>query len=659
MRKNRFSRLLLLGGLLLALVWLGIKAFRIGSDLLALRDLQYRAQTLLDDGGNRGLMSLPPDEVEALVYDVRRHVGSLAAESRPFARLATLFGWVPVYGPVFGNAPALLDAADAGTEAATYLATGLKPILVQLQQETGSGDRLADITLALRDAEPFVIQAERDVREAATALSRIDDVTAFPEPIRALLAPAIELAPIGAEGMALLRHIPELAGHDGPRTYLILVQNADEARATGGFISAYGILRMENGQITQLDFADAYTVDDLSLSESFLDPPPELQRFMGLPYLFFRDANHWPDFPTSAAAAQRVFAINVPDAPEFSGTIAVDQWFLQQIVAAVGPLSVPGVERRINGNNVIEVIQTAWGTGEGNTVTGEWFRERKDIIGDMTVALQSKLLNNPGSYDATALLNAIIDAAEQKHLLVTIDDPEVAPILDALNWDGRIETPDDKDFLLALDTNTGFNKANFVVDRELVYQVRLATDGTATAALDVRYKHKRPIASGCQHVIPYRGTLSYDDLFDVCYYNFLRIYTPPGVELTNASSHPAPADYFWFGEPWTGRATTVSTRDTTVISNFFIVERGSELVSSYRYTVPDVVTQGADGTWAYSVVVTKQAGSQAQSLNLEIYLPQGAELIEATPAPSRVDSHRVGWDLVLDRDIQLAVQFHR
>src|SRR5213596_1610256 len=39
---------------------------------------------------------------------------------------------------------------------------------------------------------------------------------------------------------ALLRLAPGLAGLDRPKTYLILVENEDELRATGGYITAAG-----------------------------------------------------------------------------------------------------------------------------------------------------------------------------------------------------------------------------------------------------------------------------------------------------------------------------------------------------------------------------------------------------------------------------------
>ena len=56
-----------------------------------------------------------------------------------------------------------------------------------------------------------------------------------------------------------------LGGTDsGPKTYLILVENEDELRPTGGFITAVGKVVIWNGQLVDLNIADSYSVDDIN-----------------------------------------------------------------------------------------------------------------------------------------------------------------------------------------------------------------------------------------------------------------------------------------------------------------------------------------------------------------------------------------------------------
>ncbi|MCB0107011.1 MAG: DUF4012 domain-containing protein, partial [Caldilineaceae bacterium] len=86
--------------------------------------------------------------------------------------------------------------------------------------------------------------------------------TATPTPTEPDLARqlvAIEpLLPSLYLGTSLLPQLPELTGVHGPRTYLLVVQNSDELRATGGFISALGVITLEQGRLANLEFVDSY-----------------------------------------------------------------------------------------------------------------------------------------------------------------------------------------------------------------------------------------------------------------------------------------------------------------------------------------------------------------------------------------------------------------
>ena len=43
---------------------------------------------------------------------------------------------------------------------------------------------------------------------------------------------------------------PDIFGGNGPRRYLLVVQNNAESRGTGGFIGSYAIITAENGKLS-------------------------------------------------------------------------------------------------------------------------------------------------------------------------------------------------------------------------------------------------------------------------------------------------------------------------------------------------------------------------------------------------------------------------
>ena len=86
-----------------------------------------------------------------------------------------------------------------------------------------------------------------------------------------------------------------------------MAQNEDELRATGGFLTGAGIVTVENGRIVDLSFLDSNYVDNYWV-KPYDFPPQPLYDYMGLEMLLFRDANYWPDFPTSARKAMDLYA---------------------------------------------------------------------------------------------------------------------------------------------------------------------------------------------------------------------------------------------------------------------------------------------------------------------------------------------------------------
>src|SRR6185369_5710886 len=83
---------------------------------------------------------------------------------------------------------------------------------------------------------------------------------------------------------------------DGQKTYLLIFENYDEERATGGFIGTYGVLKVSNGSINKLQISSIYDLDGQIFEQIAAPGPfqPDIKRW-GI-----RDANWFADFPTSA-----------------------------------------------------------------------------------------------------------------------------------------------------------------------------------------------------------------------------------------------------------------------------------------------------------------------------------------------------------------------
>ena len=250
---GRLIRLALLLLLLAFVLWAGLKAWRVAGAARSLLAVEDEARALVADGP----LNVDADAAEALLLGARGDIVTLRDELGFVRPIAPYLGWVPRFGPTLMAAPHLLEMADAGSEAAVLAVGALKPALPIVQGEAFGAERLGDLLPILTAAGPALEQAAAALERTAAAraeLAAAVPAEALPWRVQQLLRQADELLPLGQSGLRLAPHLPALLGVDGPRRYLILAQNEDELRATGGFLTGAGVVTVENGRIAELSF---------------------------------------------------------------------------------------------------------------------------------------------------------------------------------------------------------------------------------------------------------------------------------------------------------------------------------------------------------------------------------------------------------------------
>src|SRR4051812_24084293 len=233
--------------------------------------------------------------------------------------------------------------------------------------------------------------------------------------VQKLDSPALQLYTAGVQ-MAPL--IPDLLGFTKPKSYLLLVQNNQELRATGGFITAVGKLTVANGRITSINFVDSFNIAPNNVDHP-LAPDP-LKRFMDIPILFLRDANWSPDFPTSARMASSIYAQDT--GVQVDGVITIDLRAVQFLVGALAPLQIPGSDVPLTADNVIQEMLTLRenplenGSPQGKSnpapTDGSWYLQRKDFIPLMAEAALARLQS--GRFSIFRLINAVTSSLDER-----------------------------------------------------------------------------------------------------------------------------------------------------------------------------------------------------------------------------------------------------
>ncbi len=580
---------------------------------------------------------------------LKGEIDGLADDVAPFVTVAPGLRWVPIYGGDLAATPALLRVADRLTEAAVIIADVLAPL------DAGAGaDALPVLAQSLAAHQAELAYVEALLVDAEAMRSSIEGDTLSP-----VLAQRLDWVdgylPRLRQAVPLLRQTPDMLGAYCPRTYLILGQNQDELRPTGGYITMAGHVRLDHGRIVAVEMRDSYAVDDLSLP--YPRPPAPLYAYMGADLWLLRDANWSPDFPTSAHQAAELYWLGQHVAVD--GVIAVDQAALSLLLRGLGPVKVTtsaGVDE-VTSENVTDLLRLRWAPGPGQDLSGEWWRQRKSFMVSLAQVILEQLQH--GNRDANWLLLAqsLDQALKEKHILLASPHRAWAQALARLNWDGALRS-EAGDLLTVIDANVGFNKASAMVGRQTDYQVSLSEDGSATAYASLIYRHpSQKVVTACQ-IMP-RYDPVYADMMDRCYWNYVRLLVPAGAVLRSAPHHVVPAAALWRGQATTGQVDVEELpAGYTARGQLLLLAPGETAALDFTYELPiGTAARQANGTWLYRLRLPKQPGTHRLSWEVVVHLPEGARLLNSTPEGLLEGETSLTYHLPQATDQQITVRY--
>jgi hypothetical protein len=674
---------LIISGAVLVALWGGLKYWHVrtclDSSLARLRDLQDRMP-----GGTalpgEAAMSVDLVGIGVQLHGLQGDLACLRAQVQEFLPLAPLVGALPEIGPLaseradLANAPVLLEMAQYLVDGGVLILDGLSPLLMQLQPDgpvgsarnkplaselSGRAWDLPQAVAALDAARPSLALAEIELQRAAELQTELKAAALSPRFGR-LLDLTERYLPVLQMGVKAAQIAPELLGTDGERTYLILAQNDDERRPTGGWISGMGLLTVAEGRILGMSFRDSWSVDNLEVPHDV--PPESLHRVLWAGIWLFRDANWSPDFPASAQVAERI--LERDQGISVDGVIAVDQKALQLLVTALEPLAVDPGEEPISGATVLAFIRDSWTEPqEGLGLTEnwqEWTAHRKDFMAHLVEAMLDRMQNQPESVDLSRLAGAFWQALQERHILIYLDDPESAELLASQQWDGAL-LGSEGDYLQVVDANVGFNKVDPNVQRRIHYQVDLTNPGQAQAETVVYYENNSQRAlETCLQEIEWLPT--YAERMHGCYWDYVRFYVPVGARLLTTEREPLPPGSLLSRHRFTplgdaGPDMGPVEKGKVPFGVFFVLGPGEqrEVRLAWRLA-PGTVEEYKDG-WRYQLLVQKQSGTAAIPLQVTVSLPPAARLGATSPEPFSVQGNDVNFDLVLGMDQSIKIMF--
>jgi hypothetical protein len=464
-------------------IWLGIRASQINHDLTAALDLVSQLK--------KDIAADAPDKAEETAGQLQTHTS--AAREAATDPVWTLASTLPVLGSNFSAVAEITRSAD---DVANLGIVPLVDVIESLNWQsllpTSQGTDLQPLEIAA----PNVSSAAHAVRASAERLESIDSsnllsqVSVPLELAKEQLGAATDTLDAAADAAILA---PGMLGGGEARSYLLMIQNNAEVRASGGIPGALAVLSLDEGRLALASQSSAGEVGVMAPPVSM--DTTQQQIYSGRIGKYMQDANLTPDFPTAAGLAAKMWERKTGE--KVDGVISVDPVALGYLLDATGPIDVSRPELsglsggklpvELNSKNVVTtLLSDVYSKIEQPKLQDAYFA---GVANEIFAALSG------GKGDTKGLVQGISRGAEEGRVLLWSNKAEEQAIISKYSISGAVDGPSVSPAQFGVYFNDGTGaKMDYYVERrvQLVQdcpvggyeQITVRVTSTNTAPLD-------------------------------------------------------------------------------------------------------------------------------------------------------------------------------
>ncbi|MFH1404939.1 MAG: DUF4012 domain-containing protein [Patescibacteria group bacterium] len=394
----------------------------------------------------------------------------------------------------------------------------------------------------------------------------------------------------------LSKVLPELAGLDQTKEFLLLFINNAELRPGGGFIGTYGELKVQDGDILMLETKDVYSLDRLAQGSINIQAPIPLQKYNAVGEWLLRDSNWSPDYEMSSRQSldlyKKELAVSGQTA-SIDGVIGFTPDYASRLLEITGPITVRG--QTFDADNVLDKLEYQVEIGYKGQEIPE--AQRKEILADLVNALKTKLYQLPFS-QWEKVLSATADALEMKQLVFFSMNPFVQNVYNQAGWSGKVNAKT-VDAQMVVDANLASLKTDPVMDKKILYEIFQNSAGEFIGRTKISYSHTGDF-----------------DWKTTRYRTYTRLYVPVGTVHVRTQGSML-NDKILDPQGREGQTQIENELGMTSFGTFISIEPGEtkDLIFEYKLA-PQVIDAIESGN--YSLTYIKQVGEQNKQLTLDL-----------------------------------------
>lgn len=426
----------------------------------------------------------------------------------------------------------------------------------------------------------------------------------------------------------------------GSKNILLVFQNDNELRASGGFMGTIGNARLTNGSIDSLSIRSVYDWDG-QLKEKVLPPQP-LYAVNDRWYL--RDSNWFASFPQSASRISALYEKEGGETPDL--IVMMTPEVILDMLERTGPIELPQHNITLTRENFIEKTQ------EATSITyDKVINQPKQFLADFFPLLMQKLGDTKNGGGAMAFLEIFQQNLYQKQIILYSREADIQSKILDFNWGGELRDTE-KDYLSIVNSNLGGTKTDRAMQRSIKLQSSISSDGEVTNTLTYTVKNPLPKNPGLANK------------------SFMRVYVPEGSRLTVSEGFNTDiqlpridsAEYSLDSQvqEWqkdlsqdinTGTYTGKETGKTW-FGNWLVVEGGETKTITLTYTLPFKL----GNIDRHSLLVQKQPGTQVDSISYELNFTGRKSLWNSSTSRIEGSTLKYNQGLLADSFIGLVLQ---
>jgi hypothetical protein len=350
--------------------------------------------------------------------------------------------------------------------------------------------------------------------EEASQLINDVSISSLPEKYQPAFLAARDASNLFQQNATTLKEVSSLIFELllGSKNILLVFQNNNELRASGGFMGTIGQATLTDGSIASLDIRSVYDWDG-QLKQKILPPQP-LYAVNSQWYL--RDSNWFADFPQTATRISSFYEKEGGETPDLIITLTPD--VILNMLERTGPVELPQHGVTLTKENFVEKTQEVTSVTYDKTVN-----QPKQFLADFFPLLMERLGNadsGEGRGGMMTFLEIFQHNLYQKNILLYSRNAEIEKKILAFNWGGAFKDTD-RDYLSIVNSNLGGTKTDRFLERSTNLESTIDKDGNVTNVLTYNVKNPLPNSPGLSNK------------------SFIRVYVPKGSVLESSSGFSA------------------------------------------------------------------------------------------------------------------------